>query len=135
MVRKVGLVLNVDKIMTALLTILLGDTSSKDALKGSKRSKKSSLEIYLAIVQNTIVHLKSVSFNWSEMNWVQMFFFSGCLEHGNNICPDCAFNKQCGNESQSDECNFIKMSEMNKLVQEETFKIKGTAHLDVKRDY
>ena len=56
--------------------------------------------------------------------------FSGCLEHANDICPDCLFDKQCGNQIQSDECNFIKMSEMNKLVQDETAKIQGTANFN-----
>ena len=53
--------------------------------------------------------------------------FLGCLEHANDICPDCAFDKRCGNKTQSDDCNLIKMTEMNNLVQNETAKIKGTA--------
>ena len=53
--------------------------------------------------------------------------FSGCLEHAHDICPDCLFEKICGDKTQTYECNFIKIQDKNKLVQDETAKIKGTA--------
>ena len=58
-------------------------------------------------------------------------WFSGCLEHANDICADCSFQNLCGNQIKSDQCNFIKLSDMKKLVQDETTKIKGIANFDL----
>ena len=55
--------------------------------------------------------------------------FLGCLKHANDICPDCAYDKKCGGEIQTEACYFMKISEINKQVQDETAKIKGTAIL------
>ena len=43
------------------------------------------------------------------------------------MCLECSFEKRCGEETQNDKCNFIKISEIKKLIDEETAKIKGTA--------
>ena len=35
--------------------------------------------------------------------------------------------KKCGNDIQTDDCDLMEISVMNKLVQDETTKIEGTA--------
>ena len=45
--------------------------------------------------------------------------------HTNHICPDCFFEKKCGDHDHNEECDFMKILEMDKLIQDETTKIKG----------
>ena len=54
----------------------------------------------------------------------------GCLFHGKDICADCHFEKRCGDSAsfqQTLDCNFMKQSELQKLVKDHTAEIKGRA--------
>ena len=51
--------------------------------------------------------------------------FQECLAHGHDICPDCLLEKTCGDVSQTDECDFMKKSQVNQLVKQQTTQIQG----------
>ena len=85
-------------------------------------------EIQQDFVEDTTVLLKSVSFyNWNSCFILHIFW--GCLEHENDICIDCLIENRCGDGMKNDQCNNIKIAEMDKLIQDETKKIKGNADL------
>ena len=44
--------------------------------------------------------------------------------HGQDACPDCMFEQICGENPKTNQCNFMKQSEMKKL-REHTAEIKG----------
>ena len=45
-----------------------------------------------------------------------------CLEHANKMCLECSFEKRCGEKVQSNKCNFIKITDIKQLVDDETAK-------------
>ena len=51
----------------------------------------------------------------------------GCLFHGRDACPDCLFAQRCGETPKTNQCRFMKHSEMSKLVQKHSAKIEGQA--------
>ena len=51
--------------------------------------------------------------------------FQGCLFHERNTCPDCMFAQLCGDNQKTNECNFMKVSELSQRVQQNTAEIIG----------
>ena len=80
----------------------------------------------LTLIKNIVTH--------ASPDFQPASIFSGCLEHANDICADCAFQNLCGDEIKSDQCNFVKLSDIKKLVEDETTKITGTAYCNSQSD-
>ena len=57
--------------------------------------------------------------------WINLTIL-GCLFHGKDTCPDCMFEQLCGETPKTNQCSFMKQSEMTKVVQAHTAEIKGT---------
>lgn len=47
--------------------------------------------------------------------------------HGRDTCPDCMFAQLCGETPKTNQCSFMKHSEMSKLVLKNTAKMEGQA--------
>ena len=48
-----------------------------------------------------------------------------CLTHGNDLCADCLMHKICGNNNQTEKCDFMKKSQAKKLAQDQILKTQG----------
>ena len=129
-----GHVLNVEKNITVPLTPYREFFLSRRWLKNIRPNKSDqSRRVSLVCAQSMFVELKSVSLeNNLTTSWesqletrFEVLYNLECLAHGKDICPDCLLEKKCGDMSQTDECDFMKKTQVHKLVQQQTKKIQG----------
>ena len=59
--------------------------------------------------------------------------FQGCLFHAQDTCPDCMFAQLCGENQKTNQCNFMKHSELKKRVEENTAEIKGNGYSTISK--
>ena len=130
-----GHVLNVDKNIIVPSAPYQEAFLSRRWLKNIRPNKSDqSRRVSLVCAQSMFVGLKSVSLknnlttSWESLSVETRFevlYNLECLAHGKDICPDCLLEKKCGDMSQTDECDFMKKTQVNKLVQQQTKKIQG----------
>ena len=61
----------------------------------------------------------------SSTNDFYLLYNLECLTHGNDVCADCLLYKICGNNNQTEKCDFMKKSQAKKLAQDQILKTQG----------